>query len=448
MPLGAHLSPEDKRDILFASVVPEAQASALPAVFSLRDKQSPVAFQSYGTCEGFTGKDLIEYQRPGLKASGRGIYIIAKQNDGLPADVEGTYTRNLMQGLQGIGAPFLADISDDDTGSYATYIKGLSEEAIQNADQNRIGGYAKIVSIADIKNAINLLHGCPIMIPVFEDYLSTDNKGLIQKPVGNLVGYHEVLAIGWNNDGVEIKNHWGTGWGDKGFGFVPYSYSYGLCFVESFAAVDFINSDTKGAPVNLSYPTKVPYVTQGFGERPEYYAQYGLAGHEGIDFRAATGTEIFACDDGEIIFSGLNGGYGKCIKIQHAWGISLYAHLNDYVVIDTDRPTVKKGQLIAHSDSTGDSDAPHLHFGIKINGISNPKFKDWVDPKGYFGMSNSYLIELVKKDGTKEFAIAMPAVDGPALIDKGLNTGVVIPTTADGKQVDWPKLVPKYTITE
>ncbi len=63
-------------------------------------------------------------------------------------------------------------------------------------------------------------------------------------------------------------------------------------------------------------------------------------------------------------------------------------------------------------------------------------------------MPNSYLIQLNKKDGTKEFAVALPATNESALIDKTLNTGVQLPTVNNGQNVDWANVMPRFVINE
>lgn len=63
-------------------------------------------------------------------------------------------------------------------------------------------------------------------------------------------------------------------------------------------------------------------------------------------------------------------------------------------------------------------------------------------------MTNTYLVQLNKKDGTKEFAYALPATDEGAMIDKALNTGYPLPTLNNGKNVDWPNVQPRFVVNE
>jgi murein DD-endopeptidase MepM/ murein hydrolase activator NlpD len=71
--------------------------------------------------------------------------------------------------------------------------------------------------------------------------------------------------------------------------------------------------------------------------------------------------------------------YGKVVIIDHGFGLmSLYGHLSQIKV--KKGQFVKKGEVIANTDSTGLALGDHLHFGIMIHGIEvNPK--EWLDAK-------------------------------------------------------------------
>jgi murein DD-endopeptidase MepM/ murein hydrolase activator NlpD len=89
--------------------------------------------------------------------------------------------------------------------------------------------------------------------------------------------------------------------------------------------------------------------------------------HTGIDIDVPMGKDIVAANGGKVILAGTNGGYGKCIVIDHGGKIStLYAHNSKLLVKVGDK--VKRGQVIAKCGSTGLSTGPHLHFEVRING--------------------------------------------------------------------------------
>lgn len=88
--------------------------------------------------------------------------------------------------------------------------------------------------------------------------------------------------------------------------------------------------------------------------------------HSGLDIRAPLGTVVVAAGNGQVVFSGWMGGYGKAIVISHAGGIStLYGHCSSLLV---NGGTVRSGQVIARVGSTGRSTGNHLHFEVRTNG--------------------------------------------------------------------------------
>ncbi|RLD50327.1 MAG: M23 family peptidase [Bacteroidetes bacterium] len=111
--------------------------------------------------------------------------------------------------------------------------------------------------------------------------------------------------------------------------------------------------------------------------------------HDGVDLTAPRGTKIHASGDG-IVFRANNshGGYGNVVKINHGFGyITVYAHMSKILV----RPGqhVKRGDVIGLVGSTGLSEAPHLHYEVRINGRPvNPinfYYEDLTD-KEYYDM--------------------------------------------------------------
>ena len=99
--------------------------------------------------------------------------------------------------------------------------------------------------------------------------------------------------------------------------------------------------------------------TSGFGPR-------GRSMHTGLDIAAPRGTPIYATADGIVTFAGRQRGYGRVVKIRHAFGFeTVYAHLN--------RARVKVGQRVGRGDrigdmgSTGRSTGNHVHYEIRID---------------------------------------------------------------------------------
>ena len=134
----------------------------------------------------------------------------------------------------------------------------------------------------------------------------------------------------------------------------------------------------------LLWPVNGP-ITQHFGENPDYYAQWGYAGHNGIDFGIPNGTPVVAANAGTVDKVAYEaGGYGNFVKIQHTEGATTYytyyCHLHSTEV--KANQAVAAGQVIAHSNNTGASTGPHLHFGLRIM-QQNPAYQGYLDPMPY-----------------------------------------------------------------
>jgi murein DD-endopeptidase MepM/ murein hydrolase activator NlpD len=90
--------------------------------------------------------------------------------------------------------------------------------------------------------------------------------------------------------------------------------------------------------------------------------------HTGLDIKASRGTVIRSSREGQVVYSGWMGGYGKVVVVEHGGGQStLYAHCSSLLVKQGTKVSV--GQNIARVGSTGRTTGPHLHFEVR-NGNS------------------------------------------------------------------------------
>lgn len=132
-------------------------------------------------------------------------------------------------------------------------------------------------------------------------------------------------------------------------------------------------------------------LTQGFGENPASYAQFGLKGHNGLDYGLPTSTVIVAPHSGTVIEATNDPqGYGLYLKIENEEEGSVLAHLKEFKVKVGDK--VVRDQLIALSDNTGNSTGPHLHWGY----YKNPRNRQ----NGYAGFINQ--LPLIQSTPTGE----------------------------------------------
>lgn len=122
--------------------------------------------------------------------------------------------------------------------------------------------------------------------------------------------------------------------------------------------------------------------------------------HRGTDFRARTGTPIFAAGDGIVDFLGRKGAYGKYIRIRHNSTFeTAYAHLSKYAANLKNGDRVRQGEVIGYVGSTGRSTGPHLHFEILQHGnqINPLKVADFGPVKGLEGSALSRFMVRVSR---------------------------------------------------
>lgn len=124
-------------------------------------------------------------------------------------------------------------------------------------------------------------------------------------------------------------------------------------------------------------------ISQDFGKAYPWYIAIAGYPHNGIDYVMEKGIPILACDDGLVSYAdNIPDSDGMGVNIHHKWGLSQYWHLSKLTAIFN--RTVRKGNLVGYSGSSGWATGPHLHFGIKVKGQSTPNMRGWSDPKKYY----------------------------------------------------------------
>ncbi|HEX8690720.1 MAG TPA: peptidoglycan DD-metalloendopeptidase family protein [Solirubrobacterales bacterium] len=120
----------------------------------------------------------------------------------------------------------------------------------------------------------------------------------------------------------------------------------------------------------LIWPVDGPVVS-GFGPR------WGSM-HEGIDIAVPAGTPIRAADAGTVVLvqsEAESGGYGNFTCLEHGGGLqTCYAHQSAFAAASGQ--SVSQGQVIGYVGCTGHCFGDHLHFEVRISGVST-------DPLGY-----------------------------------------------------------------
>lgn len=121
-------------------------------------------------------------------------------------------------------------------------------------------------------------------------------------------------------------------------------------------------------------PVPLVRVSSKFNMKRMHPVLHVVMPHNGVDFRAATGTPVFASSAGSVTVAGNGGPCGNMVEIQHAGGVTTsYCHFSRIAPGIHVGQHVETRQLIGYVGATGRATGPHLHFAVKKNGV-------YVDP--------------------------------------------------------------------
>ena len=142
------------------------------------------------------------------------------------------------------------------------------------------------------------------------------------------------------------------------------SVSYDELFVMAHNKSDMLAHIPAIIPLKM---TELKYVSSNFGHRPDPIYKVTKF-HNGMDFTAPLGTEVYASGDGVVSDVERNEwGYGNMVTIDHGFGYKTrYAHLQKYAVRKGQK--VKRGQLVGFVGKTGKTTGVHLHYEVLKNG--------------------------------------------------------------------------------
>lgn len=120
-------------------------------------------------------------------------------------------------------------------------------------------------------------------------------------------------------------------------------------------------------------PVDVGYISSYFGRRHDPFTGR-ISRHEGLDFSARKGSNIYATADGKVLLAKYDRGYGYTVEIDHGNGIiTKYAHNAKNLVKRGQR--VERGDVIAYLGSSGRSTAPHLHYEVRVGDVAQNPLK-------------------------------------------------------------------------
>lgn len=119
----------------------------------------------------------------------------------------------------------------------------------------------------------------------------------------------------------------------------------------------------------LKSPLKFePRVTSSFSRARRHPVLNYTRAHNGVDYAAPTGAPVASVASGVVTFAGWTNGGGRTVRVRHTSGYeSEYLHLSAITVKTGAR--IGQGDLIGRVGATGLATGPHLHYGLRRNGV-------------------------------------------------------------------------------
>jgi murein DD-endopeptidase MepM/ murein hydrolase activator NlpD len=162
-----------------------------------------------------------------------------------------------------------------------------------------------------------------------------------------------------------------------------------------------------------------PRVTSHFSSRRMHPVLHTSRAHRGVDYAAPQGADVVAIASGTVISASYDGANGRMVRLRHASGYeSYYLHLSAFGSGIRSGTAVAQGQVVGRVGATGLATGPHLHYGLRKNGVFvNPLSEHRNLPPGepvsadamqaFEAVRDRALIELDRASGARTSAIAV-----------------------------------------
>jgi C1A family cysteine protease len=187
---------------------------------------------SIGSCVSNSACWILRFHKMAIMPSRLYHYYYCRlfdyqQGDNRPNIDDGTTVQQSFRVLNKKG------VCTENLYPYITSKQGLQPPKTldKNASFNRVIQYAPVQqNIQSMKNLLKLGYPFSFGILVYQSFMTNavTRKGLVPMPQSGerILGGHALTAVGYDDNTQMIKfvNSWGRGWGNRGYGFIPYAY--------------------------------------------------------------------------------------------------------------------------------------------------------------------------------------------------------------------------------
>jgi len=216
---------KDPRNYQLASVLPAAR-EVPDEYMDLKTKLSKVGYQKYGSCTSWASVNGIKEFQEGVNLSEYFNYVNSKKISGI-YNQEGEYIKNALKAICDYGVceqTFFPDVCST-SNLWVDYIKKEpSQGAYDNAKQYKGKTYWEVGAEPQSFKEALWLYKTPVVFAMtwHRSYNNTPKSGILPLPSGGNVGGHAIACIGYDKNGLWVKNSWGENWGNQGFFYIPF----------------------------------------------------------------------------------------------------------------------------------------------------------------------------------------------------------------------------------
>jgi len=92
--------------------------------------------------------------------------------------------------------------------------------------------------------------------------------------------------------------------------------------------------------------------------------------HRGVDYAAPSGAPVVSIAAGRVVSATFDNANGRMVRVRHSSGYeSYYLHLSAFAPGIKAGASISQGETIGRVGATGLATGPHLHYGLKKNGV-------------------------------------------------------------------------------
>ena len=214
----------DERDYLFESL--PARPAAVPMRASIKKGFPAVYCQRYGDCTANAALACDDYYfhegKPWIPSTVF-TYYNAKADDQDLASDDGSSVESALKAVRKYGACSAKVWKND-----MPWNEKPSKKAYENGKKGKeITSFYRIKNFAQIKEA--LTRGYPVAACIEWAFDYYDDDFVLNNPTKQAMKKYElrchaIVIVGYDDEKklVEIRNSWGEGWANKGYGFITY----------------------------------------------------------------------------------------------------------------------------------------------------------------------------------------------------------------------------------